>query len=368
MEVTVDGPLEELRKISYIGPCMQYWHSDAFRRRGNLAEFAGRCFLYTMRGPVGMLETARGKMKGFESDAPENSPPCTQWYVPIDRPHWGNVWAFGASGDRAIEGLVGVVSRDGKWLAAIGCEHNRIVGQGWHDCIHHLPDVPRYLDEKAGRIVHRSMIYVMPNDRRRLLEAFRKDFPVEKPALEVVADGRKLRLRPRERGAPRLELSLDAVGPDGRRTEKTAIAWEPTYWGAFVRGGKSWRIWAHPVKDSLDICASFGGENARAWTTLGGDGWVGARAPRGIPAQVLRSADGQWTAGLFWERSEPGKPYLGVPARGEEGSDTVSVRGRLCLYRGDPSLMRKRWAWARNDWKNAVPYRMPVAVSGPAGR
>lgn len=362
MEVTVDGPLEELRKISYIGPCMQYWHSDAFKRRGKLAEFAGRCFLYTMRGPVGMLETARGRMKGFEPDAPENTPPCTQWYVPIDRPHWGNVWAFGASGDREIEGLVGVVSRDGKWLAAMGCEHNRIVGQGWHDCIHHLPDIPRYVDEKAGRIVHRSMIYVMPNDKQKLFEAFHEDFAPDKPEFDVAVSGGTLRLRPRERGASRLILSLDAVGADGTDTKKGGGAWEPTYWGAFVRAGESWRMWAYPAKDSLDICASFAnGGPARASARMAGKGWVKAEAPWGVPAQVLRSADGRWTAGLFWERSEPGKPSLGIPARGEEAGDTVSVRGRLCLYRGDPSLLAKRWAWARNDWKNAIPYRMPVA-------
>ena len=49
---------------------MQFWHSDAFKRQDSLVEFARRCFLYTMRGPVGMMDTARGRMQGFQPDAP----------------------------------------------------------------------------------------------------------------------------------------------------------------------------------------------------------------------------------------------------------------------------------------------------------
>src|SRR5438105_1871595 len=42
MDVRVEGPLEELKQVQYIGPCMQFWHSDAFKRRGTLVEFAKR--------------------------------------------------------------------------------------------------------------------------------------------------------------------------------------------------------------------------------------------------------------------------------------------------------------------------------------
>lgn len=159
MDVEVTGPLDKLQGITLMGPCMQYWHSDAFKRRGSLIEFASRCFIYTLRGPVPMLQTARGAQQGFAANAPENHPPCTQWYVPAGRAHPGNIWAFGASGDRPLHELVGVASHDGKWLAAIGCEYNLSLGQGWHDCIHHVPWIPKYLDEAAGRVSHRSMIY-----------------------------------------------------------------------------------------------------------------------------------------------------------------------------------------------------------------
>ena len=79
MDVVVEGPLSELKAVNLIGPCMQFWHSDAFKRESTLPDFVRRCFLYTMRGPVGMLDTARGPMSSFKPDAPENNPPWTQW-------------------------------------------------------------------------------------------------------------------------------------------------------------------------------------------------------------------------------------------------------------------------------------------------
>src|SRR5207244_10524902 len=55
----------------------------------SLVEFAERCFIYTMRGPVGMINTARGPMKSYKPDAQENNPPWTQRYVPIGVAHPG---------------------------------------------------------------------------------------------------------------------------------------------------------------------------------------------------------------------------------------------------------------------------------------
>ena len=127
-------------------------------------------------------------------------------------------------------------------------------------------------------------------------------------------------------------------------------------------------MWAHRTGDSLELCVSFAAdhyrpEHTRAEAYVGGEGWVTAEAPEGVPAQVLRSADGVWTAALFWERPATEKPRWGewgIPAPGEEQADSISVSGRLVLYKGDPGALAERWAWARADWKNAVPYRIPV--------
>ncbi len=45
---------------------MQFWRPEAFKRQETVADFAQRCFLYTMRGPIGMPDTARGPMPDFK--------------------------------------------------------------------------------------------------------------------------------------------------------------------------------------------------------------------------------------------------------------------------------------------------------------
>jgi hypothetical protein len=352
MDVVVDGGEDGLKKLQLLGPCMQFWHSEAFSRRDSLAEFAGRCFLYTVRGPVGMLDTARGPMKSYKPDAPENTPPFTQWYVPIGAPHPGDIWAFGASGDRPVRDLVGVVSRDGKWLAAIGCSRTRTLGQGWHDCIHHVVDMQKYFDPAGRRIAHRSMIYVMPNDKRRLLESFQADFPSspEAAGMSVSPGARGLTVVAGPRGAAAPELSFDVPGAgDGR--------WQASPWGGFVRPGTAARLWAYPHDGILEFWITARGGMLRAADTLEGRGWTPVRPPAEIPALVRQSPDGDWTAALLWERSEPSTP---TPAE-------TSTRGRLFVYRGGLDALRDRAAESDVQWQHAKPYRMPLrGDSAPA--
>jgi hypothetical protein len=363
MEVRVEGPLAELKTVRYVGPCVQFWHSEAFQRREKLTEFAGRCFVYTVRGPVGMLETARGRMQSFPADAPENNPPCTQWYVPIDAPHPGDIWGFGASGDRPLYGIVGVSSRDGKWLAAIGCARTQTLGQGWHDCIHHVPSMQAYLDERAGRILHQTVLYVMPNNRRRLLASFQRDSPAEEPSLKVAAGkSGTLQARPRSQAAPSLNLALDLLsGGPSQKPGKTP-AWSASPWGGFVRGGAAGRLWAYPNGEALELWGSLpeGADKARVEASLDGAGWTAASAPEGIPALVRRSADGAWIAALLWEHPE-GNPALSAPSAASESTGGRLVRGRLYLFQGDMAALRERWARTTEEWRHARPYRMPVA-------
>jgi len=61
-----------------------------------------------------------------------------------------------------------------------------------------------------------------------------------------------------------------------------------------------------------------------AQVSLGGDEWVEAPTPEGVPARVLRSQDGAWTAGLFWERSAGDDPAVGFGALQEPGGRTVT--------------------------------------------
>ena len=369
MDILVEGPLEELKGVNLVGPCMQFWDSEAFKRRDTLVEFAERCFIYTMRGPVGMIDTARGPMKSYKLDAQENNPPWTQWYVPIGVAHPGDIWAFGASGDRPLYGVVGVASSDGRWLSAIGCAHAKNLGQGWHDCIHHVPQMQKYLDQRTSRILHRSVLYVMPNDRGRLPESFRQDFPdaAEGQRIRIAAGKNEtLRVWPRSQNAPAVDVSLKLIGPNDRPEKNRTLNWEASSWGGFVRKGRQWRMWAYPNGETVDLCVSLKVEAGRAdvEAVLGSKGWTRDRAPSGVSALVRRSTDGTWIAALMWEQSETANPARGVLTTGERKARAVSVRGRLYLYKGGIEEIRERWVEANEDWKHSFPYRMPVEDPG----
>lgn len=375
MHLVATGPLEELKKIRFIDGCMQHWESPAFRRRGALSEFAGRCFLYTMRGPVGLLDTPRGKQKGFAADSPWNNPPGTQWYVPPDSQHPGDAWAFGTCGDRPVARLIGARSRDGEWLTAIGIRYSLNIGQGWHDCLHCGGHTRWYLDEKESIIRQKTMLYVMPNDEEKLLEAYRADFDIGASVGDLAkaepSDNQGLRdPRPGSRALltsamltsahpPWPSFQIDALGGKGtgRSTE--------TYWGTRIREGADWRIWEHPGADGFELCVSVSSAAAKpgeavARASVVDTAWTEAAVPDGLPAKVLRSKDGARTAALFWERPAAGNPAKGVGELQEPGARTVSVRGRLVVCHGGPEELIRQWEWAQEDWENARPYRMPA--------
>jgi hypothetical protein len=380
MSLVVTGPLEELKKIRFIDGCMQHWESPAFRRRGPLTEFAGRCFIYTMRGPVSLLDTPRGKQKGFAPDSPWNCPACTQWYVPLDSQHPGDIWAFGMCGDRPVVGLIGAESRDGKWLTAIGIRYSLNVGQGWHDCLHCGGHTRWYLDEKESVIREKTMLYVMPNDKGKLLTAYREDLPRTSwdAAKSEPSDNQGLR-EPRPGGR---RLAPEAWHPSGIPWAGLKLDVEPlgnlswasltsAYWETLVSKGDSCRIWRHPVANGEEFCVSVSSTVAKPGEPVAlalirsfVEVWTETAAPEGVPAKVFQLADGKWMAGVFWERPAPGDPAKGIGELQEPGSRTVSVRGRLVVCSGPEELIRQ-WKWAQEDWRNAVPYRMPAPEAEP---
>jgi hypothetical protein len=383
MDLEVTGPREELEVIRFIDGCMQHWESPAFRRRGSLAEFAERAFIYTLRGPVSLLDTARGKQSSFPADSFWNTPPCTQWYVDLTSPHPGDIWSFGTCGDRPLIGLIGVASRDGEWLTAMGRRYNRSLGQGWHDCLHCGGHTRWYLDETSGRIRQRTLLYVVRNDKEALVRAYLSDFPPGECAggepsdeqglgaprpgsrlgtpLAIEAAGDVLHVEP---GAPEASaLALTLLATDG----EAGSGWRRSYWGTFVRDGSRWRMWAQPVGNAVELCVSATSAAGVpiVQAALGGEGWQEIPALAGVPARVSRSADGAWSAGLIWERPAAEDPSHGISESQEPGARTVSVRGRLLLYRGEAAELSRQWAWAQADWGNAKPYRMPAPGADP---
>jgi hypothetical protein len=225
----------------------------------------------------------------------------------------------------------------------------------------------------------------MPNDKEALLRAYLADFPhgggakagpsdnqgLREPRpgsrlgvpLSVEESGDVLWVRPAAPGAPALELSLTVAG-----NAAGGGGWKRAYWGTSIKDGSTWRVWAHPRGDAVELCVSAatvrpGGPVALA--SLGGEGWSEVPAPEGVPGKVFRSQDGVWTAGLFWERPSPEDPAKGIGELQEPGARTASVRGRLVVYRGELAELGRQWEWAQTDWSNAAPYRMPAPGADP---
>jgi hypothetical protein len=84
------------------------------------------------------------------------------------------------SPDRYTTPIIGVVSRDGKYLAALANGSAGLMCQAWHDCEHNNPPwVPA--DAPVADRRWRVKVYVMANDPAALLERVVKDSPTAKP-------------------------------------------------------------------------------------------------------------------------------------------------------------------------------------------
>jgi len=177
--IMVTGPDENsVRSVRRINACWQFRNSDSFGNRGHFVrDFVHRCFIYTDKGFTRMTDTQRFPDTRRPPEHEHNSPPWVQRYVPVWEEHPGQPEAgWGVSSDRPVYSLVGVVSKDGKHLAAWGCYQCSGIGQGWHDCLHLLPDLSLDYDAETNKIVSRSVFYFMENDPDKLMARYKADF------------------------------------------------------------------------------------------------------------------------------------------------------------------------------------------------
>ncbi len=145
-------------------------------------EFVKRCFIFTCKGRAFLDQTVRRKIPVRSSEDPYNNPPWVQMYVGTWQkvPQVGtNAWAD-YSPDRYTTPIIGAVSRDGKYLAAIGNDSAWTMAQAWHDCMHNNPAWQPAAGPPETR-TWRLKIFVMQNDPDALLKRVLKDFPAAKP-------------------------------------------------------------------------------------------------------------------------------------------------------------------------------------------
>jgi len=151
-------------------------------------EFVKRCFIFTERGLTFLDQTTRRPIPCRTADDPYNYPPWVQMYVgtwqdvPTVTPEF---WAD-YSPDRYTTQVIGVVSRDGQYLAAMANDSAPLMCQAWHDCLHNNPlwlPAGAPPEERAWRL----RVYAMANDPQALLDRVAEDFPQARHAAQPPA-------------------------------------------------------------------------------------------------------------------------------------------------------------------------------------
>jgi hypothetical protein len=141
-------------------------------------EFVKRCFIFTENGRTFLGETTRRKIPSRPDDEECNNPPWVQMYLqagqPEPPPRSPSSWAD-YSPDRYTVPVIGAVSRDRKYLAAIANGSATGMAQAWHDCMHNNPAwLPA--DAPTQSRTWRVKVYVMENDPDALLARVARDF------------------------------------------------------------------------------------------------------------------------------------------------------------------------------------------------
>jgi hypothetical protein len=158
--------------------CWQLRNAPGFASKPDpYPEFVKRCFLFTEKGRTFLHETERRKIPVQPPDHEYNNPPWVQMYLPVGAPEvkaGTRSWAD-YSPDRYTHQVIGAVSRDGRFVAAIANDTGSTMSQAWHDCMHNNA---AWVQARSGSGKEwRIRIYAMENDPVALIDRMKKDFP-----------------------------------------------------------------------------------------------------------------------------------------------------------------------------------------------
>ena len=179
MELAKEGVGSLPEEGVWLNTCWQLGRAAGFCSAPDpYPEFVKRCFIFTEKGRTFLDKTVRKKIPCRSADDPKNNPPWVQSYVGV----WQKIpetragaWADHST-DRYVRTVIGGVSRDGKYLAALANDSAQGMAQAWHDCMHNNPQwLPA--DAPPAEKRWRQKIYVMENDPDALLQRVAKDFP-----------------------------------------------------------------------------------------------------------------------------------------------------------------------------------------------
>jgi len=166
-------------QMPFMNLCCQLRRAEGFRSAPDpYPEFVKRCFIFTRQGRTFLGDTTRRPIPCRPPEDAYNNPPWVQMYVgtwqqapKADAASWADY-----SPDRYTTPVIGAISRDRKYLAAIANDSAGLMAQAWHDCLHNnaawLP-----AGAPPEKQVWRVKIYALENDPDRLLARVGKDFP-----------------------------------------------------------------------------------------------------------------------------------------------------------------------------------------------
>jgi hypothetical protein len=166
-------------EMPFVNLCWQVRRAPTFASKPDpYPDFVKRCFIFTAKGRTFLHETERRQIPVRPADDPYNNPPWVQMYAAAWQPlpqAAPNSWAD-YSPDQYTTPVIGIVSRDGRYLAALANDSATVMAQAWHDCLHNNP---QWLPVDAPPLQRRwrLKVYVMPNDPNALLKRVGKDFP-----------------------------------------------------------------------------------------------------------------------------------------------------------------------------------------------
>ncbi|HHH76032.1 MAG TPA: hypothetical protein ENL03_03290 [Phycisphaerae bacterium] len=180
--VVVDSQVEETLALPLPNLCVQTVRADVFKSDpDNYQEFVGRCFIFTNDGQVFLDKTSRMKNTVcFSEDDPKSNPPIAQLYAAEwrDVPPMSDMFGSGHSTDHFKTPVIGIVSRDGEYIAAVAAKNSGLMWQAYIDCVHNIPN----WDPQDGPIEERSLhtrIILMKNNLDNLLQDVHDAFGIE---------------------------------------------------------------------------------------------------------------------------------------------------------------------------------------------
>jgi hypothetical protein len=159
--------------------CWQVRRAENFRSAPDpYPQFVERCFTYTEEGFTLLGDTVRNLIPCREADDYANTPPWVQMYAPqwAEIPEVGPTSWAAYSDDQFTHRIMGVVSRDGEWLAALASGNSTGMAQAWHDCIHNNAEWEPADAPLLERTWHVKM-YAGPKDPEALVARVKEDFP-----------------------------------------------------------------------------------------------------------------------------------------------------------------------------------------------